>query len=103
MLRAMQYSPQLDRARVLGRERIAHVVLAELTRGPAGDIEVVIVERQSDVRHERRHGAESLEQWWKQLGVERRRRNRDRLLRLPLGALLVPRPHRRREVGDIDD
>src|SRR4029077_7338124 len=38
-----------DRAGELGLSRIGHVVLAQLSRAPAGDVEETVIERKVDV------------------------------------------------------
>ena len=87
-----------------GVEGIGDVVLAKLARAPAGDVEIAVVQRQVDVRHQRRHRLEPLEQG-RQIGrIGRLRGDRDHLLRLPLlvRGVQVPDPDRRRQVLQRD-
>src|SRR5262249_8166792 len=65
------YPAQTHRPSQLGIERLGHVVLTELAGAPAGDVEVLIVQAQVDVRDERRDRAEGLERWREQRRVGR--------------------------------
>ena len=70
--RAFHDPAQRDTARQPRVERIEHVVAQQLARSPARHVQPVVVHGQVDVRHERRHGAEPLEQRRK---IVRRRRS----------------------------
>ena len=94
MTRAPHNASHLDGAVQLRVERVAHVVLAKFTRSPARHVQIPVVEREVDVRYQRRHSTETLQQRWQQLRVSRFRGNLDHLLNLPLrvlpASLLVP-------------
>ena len=60
-------------------ERIGHVVLPQFPAAPARDIEEAVIERQVDVRHQRRHSLEALEQRRKLVRIGRLGGNLDDL------------------------
>ncbi len=82
--------------------RIRHVVLAHLAGAPARHVEEAIIERQVDVGHERRHGAESLQQRRQFVGRGRLGRDRRGLLHMELAAFAPPGPDRAFEIRRVD-
>jgi hypothetical protein len=102
MRRPLDDAAQVHRAclaRVLG---VADVVLLQLARAEARDVEPAVVDGEVDVGDERRHRAEGLERRRELGGVGGLGGDRDRLLRRPLVALAAPEPHRGGEVLDAD-
>ena len=62
-MRGATYDPaNMNRADQLGIKRIGDIVLAHLSRAPAGSVEKTIVDGKIDVGEQRRHGLEALEQ-----------------------------------------
>ena len=86
-----------------GLERIGDVVLVQVARSPAGDVEEAVVHRQVDVGDERRHGLEALEHRRQQVRIGRLGRDVDDLLHRPFAAVAVPGPDRGRQVLQADD
>ena len=81
-----------------GAHRVRDVVLVEVAGPPAGDVEVLVVDREVDVGDQRRHRLEALEQRRQLIGLGGLGRDRDDLLDRPLVAVAIPGPDRGREV-----
>ena len=75
-------------------ERVGDVVLLQVARTPAGDIEKLVVHRQIDVGDQRRAGLESLEHRGQLIFARGLSRDLDHLLHRPLVAVAIPGPDR---------
>src|SRR5262249_29529 len=103
MRRAIDDSAQTNGARKLGIERVRNIVLPELTRTPARGIQVIVVKRQIDVRQERWHRFETLQERGELFGIRRLGWNIDDFLDGPLAIRPVPEPDGGRQVLEADD
>src|SRR5699024_370676 len=82
---------------------IGDVVLKDLPRGPARDIEEFVVQGQPDVRNDRWHGIEAFQKWGQLFGIHGNGGHGDGLSGLPFAVLPIPGPHRAGQVGGVDD
>lgn len=87
--------------RELWVEGVRHIVLAQFACAPARHVEKTIVQRQVDVRDQRRHHAQLLEHRRQDGRVVWLVRNLDHLADGPLVTLSVPQPDGTREVLQI--
>ncbi len=83
-------------------ERVADVILAEIARTPASDIEEAVVHREIDIGHQRRHRLEAFQHRRQQIGIGGLGGNLDDLLHRPSVAVAIPGPDRGREVLQAD-
>src|SRR5688572_4312548 len=98
MCRAPDDTADVRRAGELRLERIRHVVLPELTRAPARDIQEPVVEGEIDVGDERRDRLEAFEHRRQDVRIGRFRRNLYDFLDRPRAVLAMPEPDGRREI-----
>src|SRR3954465_5485157 len=85
-------------------EGVGDVVLAHLSRSPAGDVQEAVVEREVDVRYQWWDGSETLQKRGKVLGVCGFGRDVYDLADGPRAVILaVPQPDRSRQVFEADD
>src|ERR687891_1033941 len=96
-------TPDPESAGELRLERVRHVVLLQVARAPAGDVEVPVVHRQIDVRDQRRAGLEALQHGGQLVRGGRLGRDVDHLRDCPLLAVPMPDPDRRRQVLEAQD
>ena len=91
------------RARELRLERVGDVVLLQVARAPAGHVEEPVVQRQVDVRHQRRAGLEVLQGRRQHAGIRGLGRDVDHLRdRPPVPAVPVPQPDGGGQVLEAD-
>ena len=102
-MRLASHDPaEANRRRLARMERVADVVLLEFSCAPAGYVEPAVVDRQIDVGDQRGRRTKGLKQRWQVVGVGGLGRDGDHLIDRPLITVLVPQPHRRRQVLGAD-
>src|SRR5687768_3273095 len=102
--RTAYHSADRQRAGELRIEWVAHVVLTELAAAEAAHVEEAVVEREIDVRDQRRNGLETLEQRRELRRIGRLGGYLDDLARLPATArfVVIPHPYRARQVLEAE-
>jgi hypothetical protein len=70
----------------------------EIASAPAGDVKILIVNREIDIGNERRARVESLQHRRQQMGIGGLGRDLDDLFGFPAAAVAVPSPDRGRQI-----
>src|SRR5882762_11513857 len=92
MRRVADDPTQMNRACFLRMEWIGNVVLQEFTGAKAGNVQEAVIEREIDVRDQRRYGFESLQQGRQFFRIGRLGGNLDYLFHSPVTVGPMPYP-----------
>src|SRR5580704_5733378 len=95
---AQTYAASLPRL-----ERVAHVVLLQVTGAETRDVQKFVVEAQVDVGNQRRHRLERLERGRQQAFIGGLGGDFDHLANFPVAAVAIPQPNRGRQILGRDD
>ena len=83
--------------------RVGDVVLTQLAGSPTGHVQKFVVEREVDIRHQRRNGTEAFQKRRQHVRVRLFRRDRCGFLDPEFFAVTPPGPDRTFEIGRVDD